>query len=115
MEKEIHEQPEVISHTLANYLDFTQGHVRSRSTCRSISPTSTGWRVSACGTAYLCRSDRQILVRAPLRGCRSISMSPRNSVTAKCRLSKKSLAFFVSQSGETADTLASLRYCRKAG
>ena len=30
-------------------------------------------------------------------------------------LSPKSAALFISQSGETADTLASLRYCRKAG
>jgi glucosamine--fructose-6-phosphate aminotransferase (isomerizing) len=30
-------------------------------------------------------------------------------------LSKDSAALFISQSGETADTLASLRYCRKAG
>ncbi|TIW94352.1 MAG: SIS domain-containing protein, partial [Mesorhizobium sp.] len=29
--------------------------------------------------------------------------------------SKADAAFFISQSGETADTLASLRYCRKAG
>ncbi len=30
-------------------------------------------------------------------------------------LSKDSLALFVSQSGETADTLASLRYCKEQG
>ena len=30
MEKEIHEQPEVISHTLAHYLDFTGGAARDR-------------------------------------------------------------------------------------
>ena len=30
-------------------------------------------------------------------------------------LSPNSAALFISQSGETADTLASLRYCRKAG
>ncbi|MCK0371067.1 SIS domain-containing protein, partial [Salmonella sp. L-S2618] len=30
-------------------------------------------------------------------------------------LSKDSLALFVSQSGETADTLASLRYCKQQG
>ncbi len=29
MEKEIHEQPEVISHTLANYLDFANGTIRA--------------------------------------------------------------------------------------
>ncbi|TGV28131.1 SIS domain-containing protein, partial [bacterium M00.F.Ca.ET.168.01.1.1] len=30
-------------------------------------------------------------------------------------LSSNDAAFFISQSGETADTLASLRYCRQAG
>lgn len=43
MEKEIHEQPEVISHTLAHYLDFAQERP-SRSICHSISRSSTVWR-----------------------------------------------------------------------
>ena len=47
--------------------------------------------------------------------CRSTSMSPPNSATAKCRFAKNGLALFVSQSGETADTLASLRYCKAQG
>ncbi len=47
------------------------------------------------------------------RGCRSRSMSPPNSATAKRRCSPDGLAIFVSQSGETADTLATLRYAKE--
>ena len=48
-----------------------------------------------------------------LRGCRSRSISPPSSATATCRSIPATLAIFVSQSGETADTLASLRYARE--
>ncbi len=50
-----------------------------------------------------------------MRGCRSRSMSPPNSAIARRRLRKGDLAIFVSQSGETADTLASLRYAKEQG
>jgi glucosamine--fructose-6-phosphate aminotransferase (isomerizing) len=50
-----------------------------------------------------------------MRGCRSTSMSPRSSATASRRWRRRAAALFISQSGETADTLAALRYCaRKA-
>ncbi len=42
-------------------------------------------------------------------------MWPPSSAIAKCRLSPQSAALFISQSGETADTLASLRYCKEHG
>ena len=41
-------------------------------------------------------------------------MSPPSSATARCRCRDERWRSFISQSGETADTLASLRYCRKA-
>ncbi len=42
-------------------------------------------------------------------------MSPRNSATARRPLRKGDLAIFISQSGETADTLAALRYAKEQG
>ena len=52
MAKEIHEQPEVVGHTLAHYLDMAQEQVRLPGTL------PFDWRklgrvaISACGTAY---------------------------------------------------------------
>ena len=50
-----------------------------------------------------------------MRACRWTSISPPSSAIAKCRLASTDLALFISQSGETADTLASLRYCKALG
>lgn len=41
-------------------------------------------------------------------------MSPPSFATGKCR-SNKDAALFITQSGEAADTLASLRYCKGQG
>ena len=48
-------------------------------------------------------------------GCRSRSRSPPSSATASRRSTRGTLGIFVSQSGETADTLAALRYVRAQG
>jgi glucosamine--fructose-6-phosphate aminotransferase (isomerizing) len=42
MEKEIHEQPEVISHTLAHYLDFTSGKTRAMVDPRTLTMAPIG-------------------------------------------------------------------------
>src|SRR5690606_33026969 len=52
MEKEIYEQPEVISHTLANYLDFTTGKAKDFATPFDFAAIDR-LAISACGTAYL--------------------------------------------------------------
>ena len=57
----------------------------------------------------LCRHDRQILDRALRARCRSKSMSPPSSATAIRSCCPNTLGVVVTQSGETADTLAALR------
>jgi len=113
MHKEIHEQPEVISHTLGNYIDFTNGKTK---------PIELPWdfaridrlAISACGTAYLAgligKYWFERLARLPV----DIDVASEFRYR-EIPLAKNSAALFVSQSGETADTLASLRYCRKEG
>jgi glucosamine--fructose-6-phosphate aminotransferase (isomerizing) len=113
MEKEIHEQPEVISHTLAHYLDFSTGEARPL-------PLPFDFKalnrlvISACGTAYLSgligKYWFERLARLPV----DIDVASEFRYR-EMPISKKSAALFISQSGETADTLASLRYCRKEG
>ena len=113
MEKEIHEQPEVISHTLAHYLDFTTGRPKDIELPFDFAEIDR-LNISACGTAYLAGLVSKYwferLARLPV----DIDVASEFRYR-EVPLSPKSAALFVSQSGETADTLASLRYCRKAG
>ncbi len=113
MEKEIHEQPVVISHALGHYVDFLSHTVRPIASEIDFAKTPS-LAISACGTAYLAglvgkywferyaRLPVEIDVASEFR-YREIPLNP------------ASAALFISQSGETADTLASLRYCKENG
>jgi glutamine---fructose-6-phosphate transaminase (isomerizing) len=113
MEKEIYEQPEVISHALGHYVDFSTNRVSKVAEGIDFA-SATGLAISACGTAYLAglvgkywferyaRLPVEIDVASEFR-YREMPLSPSQA------------ALFISQSGETADTLASLRYCREQG
>ncbi|MBU2109120.1 MAG: glutamine--fructose-6-phosphate transaminase (isomerizing) [Alphaproteobacteria bacterium] len=113
MEKEIHEQPEVIAHTLAHYLDFANGTSRPLDLPFDFAKLDR-LTISACGTAYLAGLVSKYwferLAKLPVDVDIASEFRYR-----EVPLSTKSAAFFVSQSGETADTLASLRYCKAAG
>ncbi|WEX91713.1 glutamine--fructose-6-phosphate transaminase (isomerizing) (plasmid) [Sinorhizobium garamanticum] len=113
MEKEIYEQPEVISHALGHYINFIDNRVVPVSDGIDFAKVPS-LAISACGTAYLAgligkywferyaRLPVEIDVASEFR-YREIPLSP------------QSAALFISQSGETADTLASLRYCKEHG
>ncbi|QPC87711.1 glutamine--fructose-6-phosphate transaminase (isomerizing) [Mesorhizobium sp. NBSH29] len=113
MEKEIHEQPEVISHTLAHYLDFTTDGLKPLDLPFDFK-TLERLAISACGTAYLSglvgKYWFERLARLPV----DIDIASEFRYR-EMPISKNSAAFFISQSGETADTLASLHYCRSQG
>lgn len=113
MEKEIHEQPEVISHTLAHYLDFAQGGIRELEMPFDFAAIDR-LSVSACGTAYLAGLIGKYWFERYARLPVDIDIASEFRYR-EMPLSPMSAALFVSQSGETADTLASLRYCKSAG
>ena len=112
MAKEIHEQPEVVGHTLAHCLDM----VAERVALPIELPFD--WRklervaISACGTAYyaglIAKYWFERFARLPVEIDIASEFRYREAP-----LRKGDLAVFVSQSGETADTLASLRYARE--
>ncbi len=114
MQKEIYEQPEVISHTLANYVDFATEKVIAGDALPFDFAKLERLTLSACGTAYLAglvsRYWFEKLARLPVDS--DVGSEFRYRETP---LPKNGLALFVSQSGETADTLASLRYCKSQG
>src|SRR5690606_16920424 len=113
MEKEIHEQPEVVSHTLAHYLDFTTGAAKPFATPFDFANIDR-LAVSACGTAYLSGLIGKYWFERYARLPVDIDIASEFRYR-EMPISKNSAAIFVSQSGETADTLASLRYCKSAG
>ncbi len=113
MEKEIHEQPEVISHTLANYLDFANGTIRADAAPIDFAKVDR-IAASACGTAFYAGLVGKYWFERIARLPVDIDVASEFRYR-EMPLSKDSLALFVSQSGETADTLASLRYCKEQG
>ncbi|TIL45737.1 glutamine--fructose-6-phosphate transaminase (isomerizing) [Mesorhizobium sp.] len=113
MEKEIHEQPEVISHTLAHYVDFVGGVSKPLDLPFDFAKIDR-LAISACGTAYLAGLISKYWFERYARLPVDIDVASEFRYR-EMPLSRTDAAFFISQSGETADTLASLRYCRKAG
>jgi glucosamine--fructose-6-phosphate aminotransferase (isomerizing) len=115
MAKEIHEQPEVIGHTLAHYLDPAGPVVRHQGKgLRDALVKASRLTISACGTAYYAGMVGKYwfekLARLPVETDVASELRYRNPVYPK-----DGAALFVSQSGETADTLAALRDAKASG
>lgn len=114
MAKEIHEQPEVVGHTLARYVDMATERVSLPVDLpfdfREIKRVS----IIACGTAnyagYIGKYWLERLARLPVEIDIASEFRYREAP-----LGEGDLAIFISQSGETADTLAALRYAKQHG
>ncbi len=113
MAKEIHEQPEVIGHTLAGYVDLATNRVDIPQLPFDFAKLGR-LSISACGTAYYAGLVAKYWFErwAKLPVDVDIASEFRYRETA---LDEGGAALFVSQSGETADTLATLRYCHAQG
>jgi glucosamine--fructose-6-phosphate aminotransferase (isomerizing) len=114
MAKEIYEQPETISHTLSHYVDMGTERVALRETLPFDFATLPRLTVSACGTAYyaglIAKYWFEKYARLPVDVDVASEFRYREPP-----LDGSGAALFISQSGETADTLAALRYCAAAG
>jgi glutamine---fructose-6-phosphate transaminase (isomerizing) len=113
MAKEIHEQPEVISHTLAHYIDMGAGRVAMPDLGIDLA-TLDRVSVSACGTAYYAGLVGKYWIERYARVPVDIDVASEFRYREP-PMTPGGLALFVSQSGETADTLATLRYARNSG
>ncbi|MBU4529552.1 MAG: glutamine--fructose-6-phosphate transaminase (isomerizing) [Hoeflea sp.] len=110
MEKEIYEQAEVVSHTLAHYIDFAEGRVKFESSLIDFANLDR-LAMSACGTAYYAGLVGKYWFERFARLPVEIDVASEFRYR-EMPLTGRMAALFISQSGETADTLASLRYCR---
>ena len=113
MAKEIHEQPDVIGHTMAEYLDFSEGRVRMPEMPVDLARLER-LTITACGTAFYAgmvgKYWLEQLARLPVDVDIASEFRYREAP-----LEEGGLSMVISQSGETADTLAALRYCKDAG
>ena len=114
MAKEIHEQPEVVGRTLAHYLDMSEGAVRLPFDLPFDAAALTSITISACGTAYYAGLVAKYWFERYARLPVEIDVASEFRYR-EAPLKKGGLMIVISQSGETADTLASLRYARDNG
>ena len=114
MQKEIFEQPEVISHTLSHYLDFGKCEARVQEDLPFDFAKLDRVAISACGTAFLAGLVGKYWFERYARLPVDIDIASEFRYR-EMPMAKNGLSLFISQSGETADTLASLRYCREQG
>jgi len=114
MAKEIHEQPEVVGHTLARYVDLAAERVAMPLKLPFDFKDIGRISITACGTAsyagYVAKYWFERLARIPVELDVASEFRYREAP-----LRKGDLAIFISQSGETADTLAALRYAKAEG
>ena len=113
MQKEIYEQPIVVAQTLRSYIRQVDGTVALPQidfdlyAIRRIT-------IVACGTSFyagmVAKYWFETFARVPVDIDYASEFRYREPV-----LEEGGLALFISQSGETADTLAALRYCKQAG
>ena len=112
MEKEIHDQPEGCQHTIAAYVD----PIAARTSIAGGVDFAALERIQivGCGTAYIAGVIGKYMIEklADLPVDVEIASEFRYREPA---LRPDALAIAISQSGETADTLAALRYCKDKG
>lgn len=109
MLKEIHEQPETLARTLSHYLDLSEMRVDM--------PAGLDFAdidrvvIVACGTAFYAGMVAKYMFEQVAGLAVDIDIASEFRYRDPV-LSPKSLMIVVSQSGETADTLAALRYAK---
>ena len=114
MLKEIHEQPESIARSIMPYVDQVTGRLDIGTVATAAFTAADRAVAIACGTAYYAAFTAKYWFEQAAR------LSLETDIASEFRYRQPVLplsgpALFVSQSGETADTLAALRYCRENG
>ena len=109
MLKEIHEQPDAVSRAVGQFIDRGARALAYRPLSFDFAalPRMT---ISACGTAYLAGVVGKYWFERYARLPVDIDVASEFRYRQP-PLQPDGLAMFISQSGETADTLAALRYC----
>lgn len=116
MLKEIYEQPDSVFNTMRGRVDFENSKIRLGGLLQYARTIKKSQRLLfvACGTSYhSCLATRSLfeeLVDIPTQ----IEISS-DFIDRKALVTRGDCVFFVSQSGETADTILALRHCQERG
>lgn len=114
MLKEMHEQPKVISDTLGSFIKNGEINLSEIGLTDKEIKKYTGIIITACGSAYhvgvVMQYVLESLVHIPVRVELASEFRYRSPV-----LDKSQLVIVISQSGETADSLAALRLAKASG
>lgn len=110
MAKEIFEQPEVVGHTLSQYYDPLTDKLKIPELPFNFAdiPRIT---IVACGTAFYAGQVAKYWFEQMARVSVEVDIASEFRYR-EAALPEGGLAIFISQSGETADTLAALEYCK---
>lgn len=116
MQKEIFEQPDSTARTIGAYVNALEQTIELPGDESAIDWASVSHvHMVACGTAYYATCVAEYWFE------QIAGVPVKTDIASEFRYRKPALpqagglALFVSQSGETADTLAALRYCKEAG
>ena len=116
MQKEIYEQPESVVNTMRGRVNFDNNKITLGGLRAYLPYIRRGRRIvfSACGTSYhSCIATRAIfeeLTEIPV----SVELAS-DFLDRKTPIFRDDVCVFLSQSGETADTILALRYCLERG
>lgn len=114
MIKEIHEQPRAVKDTLASIIKDGRIDLSAAGLTREILADVSSVRIAACGSAWHAGMAGQYVIE-------DLAEVPAKAELAsefrykKLLLNKNDLVILISQSGETADTLAALRAAKEKG
>jgi glucosamine--fructose-6-phosphate aminotransferase (isomerizing) len=113
MLKEIHEQPAVIAETLNTCINPATGHITLPEEILALAdvPKIT---ISACGTAYLAGYVGKYWLEQIARIPTEVDVASEFRYR-EAPMPKGGAAIFISQSGETLDTLEALKYAKRQG
>ena len=114
MAKEIEEQPEVVGHTLAEYVDFSTRTLKLPAGLPFDFKQLDRLTITACGTASYAGLVAKYWFERVARLPTEVDIASEFRYR-EAPLTKGGLSIVISQSGETADTLASLRYSKSQG
>jgi glutamine---fructose-6-phosphate transaminase (isomerizing) len=106
-------EKEIISHTMSHYIDFADGSTKDLELPFDFAKINRV-AISACGTASYAGQIAKYWFERYARLPVDIDVASEFRYR-EMPLSSGDAALFISQSGETADTLASLRYCKSLG
>jgi len=116
MQKEIFEQPESVMNTMRGRMNFEKNQVKLGGIMDYMSEVRRCRRLLfiACGTSY----HSAIATRQLLEELTELPVMvdlASDFLDRKTPVFRDDVCFFISQSGETADTLMALRYCKNRG